>query len=579
LPASFANPLGFLALLAIPVILAIHLLREKSRRVPVSTLFLLERLAPRTPHGQRIHRLQNSLPLWLQLLIALLCTWLLVQPRWLRADSVQRITVILDATASMSVCRERVLTELPRVFGEFARAAGRTDWTITTTEQPETPLYRGAELSQATAALSQWQPALPHHDPARAFNLALLEARGGVVLFVTDRQAESFPAGLTLLAFGVPIDNCGFAGVKTWTDRDGAHWQALVKNAGATPETRQWWFETDTTRSQPQTLQLAPGEIATIPGPFPKGENRLTVHLSADRFAVDDVLPLVAPAPKPLGVLVNAPENVSRFFDRIIATVPGAHRTADVTKADVVVTNAGDAAALGPALSAIVIAGAAPAGAKAVTGAITADRHPWTDGLLWEGLLSPGPAALAREPADVPLVWQGREPLVFLRTGGAARQLFLNFDFVNSNADRLPATVLLLGRFLGSVQDAKSAPFAENFETNQSLPLAFSAGLKIESETPMPAVRVGASLRAPTLPGFFSVLQGETTMLDAAAHFGDPREADFRTALTTATAMDRAATVQRENTVGDRFAPLWLVAIGAALAGSWAAQARRSTLP
>src|SRR3954471_11213153 len=81
MPTFFANPWGLLGLLAIPAILVIHMLREKSRRVRVSTLFLLPPLLPRTPHGRAIHFLQNSIPLWLQLLSALLATWLLADPR------------------------------------------------------------------------------------------------------------------------------------------------------------------------------------------------------------------------------------------------------------------------------------------------------------------------------------------------------------------------------------------------------------------------------------------------------------------------------------------------------------------
>jgi len=36
----FANPLGLLALLGIPAVLAIHFLQRKAKELPVSTLFL-----------------------------------------------------------------------------------------------------------------------------------------------------------------------------------------------------------------------------------------------------------------------------------------------------------------------------------------------------------------------------------------------------------------------------------------------------------------------------------------------------------------------------------------------------------
>src|SRR4051794_33426660 len=143
MPTFLANPFGLLGLLAIPAIIVIHMLREKSRRMRVSTLFLLDPLAPRTPHGRAIHFLQNSIPLWLQLLSALLATWLLADPRWVRANSFQSVAVILDASASMSVCRERVMAELPQALREVSRLAAHTDWTIGTSNAPGAPLYHG----------------------------------------------------------------------------------------------------------------------------------------------------------------------------------------------------------------------------------------------------------------------------------------------------------------------------------------------------------------------------------------------------------------------------------------------------
>src|SRR6266852_6859515 len=102
---TFANPWGFLALLGVPAILAIHFLQRESRRVVSSTVFLLEQLSPVSARGRRIERLRNSIPLWLQLLAVLLLAWLLAQPRWLRKDSTQRVIAVLDSSVSMTAFR------------------------------------------------------------------------------------------------------------------------------------------------------------------------------------------------------------------------------------------------------------------------------------------------------------------------------------------------------------------------------------------------------------------------------------------------------------------------------------------
>jgi Aerotolerance regulator N-terminal len=573
MPDFFANPLGFLGLLAVPAILIIHLLREKSRRVLVSTLFLLDPLAPQTPRGRTLHFLQNSPALWLQLLIALLGAWLLVQPRWLRSDSQQRIVVILDDTASMSAFRARVLDGLPRVLGAAARAATHTDWTLATTDEPETPLYRGPELRRALAALDAWQPVLPQHDPARAFALAQIDLRaGGTILFVSDHPPDALPAGITLLAFGHPIDNCGFAGVKTSLEDDGPHWEALVKNSGTTPQERDWWMETDHGRSDSRKLRLAPGEIATIPGRFPEGEKRLRLCLSPDEFALDDVLPLVAPEVKPLAVFLDVPPLAQRFFERVMAAVPGVKSVKNAAQADVALVLASAAATLLPNQSAVLLGPPGDPKARAMLGALTAERHPYTEGLIWDGLLSTGAGVLPVEGSDLPLLWQVRQPMIFLRTRGNARQLFLNFDFDGSNAGRLPAFVLLFSRFFADAQERKAAHFADNFETNQLLPV-LPAKAELVADPAQAAHPEAAIRRAPIRPGFFQVREGDRELLAAAAHFGDPREADFRLASSTSLELAHAPLVQRENSVGDPLATLWLALIGAALAGSWAVQA------
>ncbi len=100
---TLANPLGLLALIAIPIVIAIHFLQRRAQVIPSSTLFLLEKTQKESASGRKFDRLMNSIPLWLQLLIVLLITWLLVQPRFVKSNSTQRIAIVLDSSASMSV--------------------------------------------------------------------------------------------------------------------------------------------------------------------------------------------------------------------------------------------------------------------------------------------------------------------------------------------------------------------------------------------------------------------------------------------------------------------------------------------
>jgi hypothetical protein len=273
-------------------------------------------------------------------------------------------------------------------------------------------------------------------------------------------------------------------------------------------------------------------------------------------------------------VAFQAANTPARFIERMLATVPGAQRVGDFTLADVVLIGS-DSVQTAPTDRAAVIFGGSSGGTAAAGAAITTERHRLTEGTLWNGLLSSGPGAAVIAETDQPLVWQRDQPLVFLRQQGNDPHLVFNFDFAKSNADRLPAAVLILSRFLEDVQRRKVAPFAGNFETHQILPLPRGTDYELVRDGQGGAgITADAFLRAPAEPGFFRVRRGGAEFLTAAARFGDPREADFRDAETIASRLDRAQLIPRENLEGDPFTGLWMALIGAALVGSWAAQIR-----
>ncbi len=108
----FGNPLGLLALLGIPAVLAIHFLQRKARELPVSTLFLLDHTQREAVSGRRFERMIPSIPLWMQLLAVILLAWFLSEPRYPKSGSVQRIAIVMDSSASMSVFKNDAMRAL-----------------------------------------------------------------------------------------------------------------------------------------------------------------------------------------------------------------------------------------------------------------------------------------------------------------------------------------------------------------------------------------------------------------------------------------------------------------------------------
>jgi hypothetical protein len=288
---SIANTWGLWALLGLPVVVAIHFLQRRNRRVPATTLFLLEQMKRESRTGNRFERLRTSIPFWLQLLMVLLLTWLLVQPRWLKNDAVQRIAIVMDASASMQAFREPALKAADDVLSLLEGPLARAELTLLSSDAEAPSLYHGTQPGELRQALAGWEPLLGVHD----FSPALRVARGlvgpkGVVVLVTDHPlTASPPFGAHLVSVGQETDNVGWAGV-TVEEKEGQWiWHALVKNYGSSVQERQWHALADGTASQPKSLKIAPGEIQTLSGPFPPDAvKKLVLRLQNDALPIDE---------------------------------------------------------------------------------------------------------------------------------------------------------------------------------------------------------------------------------------------------------------------------------------------------
>lgn len=619
----FANPWGLLALAALPVIVGIHCLQEKSRRVRASTLFLLERAAPLPSGGIRLEKFRNSLPCWMQLLAAAALAWLLADPRWIRSDSRQTVAVVLDSSASMQAARAATLDLLARRLADWDAVAARTDWHLLETGPGRPPLYAGRNLGELLTAAKDWRPTLGTHDFSAALGIAtnLVPPAAGAVILVTDRPMD-VPGGVAVLAAGAPFDNVGFSGGDVGRRDAETGWRVLVTNHGTAPQSRDVTVRTlgtgsGTAAGPAQSIRLEPGQSRTLEGRWPDGAERIVIGLSGDRFAWDDTLPFVRPVDRTVKVAIGIGGPVGELLAKMVRAADGVEVVTDQATADLVVgpftadaTTDSIQIAVGdlPAADAKPPADGAPSGPQEKRAAaaapsafdpawVAAEDHPLTRDLGWGGLLS-GPAGnLGLTAADEPLLWKGGRPLAFVRStrlsgGRIVRSLVLNFDLAGSTAARTPALIVLVQRFIDRVRSRIPRPWADTFETGQAidLPEAVRAGaidgttLEAIGRDGGPVVTTPFRGRAPEEPGFFQVTAvGGTppvaaTVVRGAAQFADSRECDFRTAA----AIDTLEAVRMEQavkqSVEDPWAPLWLgLAIGALLvAWGWRGAADRS---
>jgi len=97
----FTAPIGLLALLAIPAIVAIHLFRRKFPVRPVAGLFLWQGLRQVPEGGGKIARLPITRSLILECLAALALALVIAGARLSPAAATEHLVVLLDDSASM----------------------------------------------------------------------------------------------------------------------------------------------------------------------------------------------------------------------------------------------------------------------------------------------------------------------------------------------------------------------------------------------------------------------------------------------------------------------------------------------
>lgn len=569
----FANPAGLWALLAVPAIVLIHFLRPAARLRRVSTLFLLEHLDPGTSRARRLRRLKASAALWCQLAAALLLAWVLAEPRWVRAGTRQTVAVVLDASASLRPFRARAVAALRPVLESWSRLADRTQWIVRESDLRRRPLYEGESAEAALSALDRWRPNLGSHDLAAAVREFQLSVGTGVpVTVVTDHRAE-LPPGTAVLGVGEPLANAGFAGVSVEETPEGLRWRALVRHCAPVAERRALRVRDGAGRElgPVQTLELGPDALVSVEGLFPAGAEALELGLDADAFELDDRLPLVRPRPKALSWAAGA--GVPSVLGRFAASLTQARQEASAPDLRLLVATG---ETVPPSAGAAIVVWA-PAedrsGGRVRRAPLLAERHSLVDGLTWDGFLAGGPGPLTPPANATVLLWQENRELAWLEGEEGARRLVLNFDAARSNADRLPAFVVLLHRFADAVRGALRQPWADNVETQQRLDVGsgWAQGgdeLSVEREGATSVIAAGV-LRAPEEPGFFIVRKDGEEVLRGAARFGDVREGDFREAETFSVEGRSAAEAMRAASQPDRWRPLWILLAGGCLAGAW----------
>ncbi|HLG15305.1 MAG TPA: BatA domain-containing protein [Blastocatellia bacterium] len=306
---TFAFPLAFLGLLAVPALVAIYWLRSKHRRQTVSSLMLWLDQRQAKEGGLIIHRLQTPLLFFLELLSILLLILAAAGPMTLARTS-GPLVVVLDDSFSMLAGTTSRSNEFIRFPADSprARAAAAVEAELRSGRYKsvrlllagESPSLLGdatSDVDQALALLSRWKCFEPsaNLDEAVAFAFTLAGSRGRV-LVVTDHAPQQAPRDgrLEWRAFGKPGPNLAFVNATRSARDDGERCLLEVANLSSSSATATLNVEAAGSQEPARYgLTLRPNASERVILTLKPGAGRLAAWIGDDALAIDNRIVLL----------------------------------------------------------------------------------------------------------------------------------------------------------------------------------------------------------------------------------------------------------------------------------------------
>lgn len=521
---TLGAPLGLLALLAVPALVAAYFLRRRQPPRTVSALFLWRTPDQRAEAGPRLNRFSRERSLLLELLAVAFAALFLSDVRCGESAPRQHVVVVLDGSLSMnarvdgSTAAERAKTEVARI----ARAENAGVLTlIETGVKPSLIAGPQQELDRALSALEKWTPSQPAHDFAPALTLAreLSGAAEHRIFFITDGPIpESTPllSSVEGRSVGRSSGNVAFLSAQRRDEGGLAQVTVRVGNFHDREQKVTVTFTAPDDEPQRKDVTIPPGGTAVLRVGF-KTEGPIEATLPDDALEADGRLVLL---PSPL-----ADVNVSLLADLDATTRTALTRFFSIAPGVKLSTPA--LLTIGGVDSGARLQLGAKGALKSFVGPFFAQKnHPLLDdvqlgGVVWTAGENP-PGRVLMSAGDVVLMSEEDDGTVHL-----------NLELGRSNIQRTVAWPVLLSNVVRQARLSSPGFPRKHLMLGEDTPLVALAGAKWELRGPDGSTRpvMGSGvLTLPPLPlaGSWKLEKDGDVVDELVVLPLDPRESDLR---------------------------------------------------
>ncbi len=481
----FLHPLGLIALLAVPGVVALHLYRRRFAPRAVSGLFLW-RVDDRVPlAGRKRERLINSTSFWCEVLAALFLALAFAGPRAACAPGrAEHLVVVLDSSASMEALVDGKATSARarEVVEQRVDALGRGSRVTIVRSGPRPALVAGpaAFTSEALERVAEWRALAARHDLQPAVALALEFAGGGKVLLVTDHyEPEAWPASVELISVGAPAANLALthAARSREFDAQGKEIERVfvsVTSFAPSPQHIEVRASSAGRVIAKKSIDLEPAARAHLSFELAEGTGVVEIALPDDALALDNTALLAPPAARTLALFSTLEDDDARALG---LSEPGAANIARwcALIPHSVVAGSADSAHLllargasgGAATWCLSIEGGAGSERRDYIGPFLAERaNALLDGTTLEGVVwSVDPSVSL---AGMPVVSAGNTPILSEEQQGERRLWQLALDPSRSSLQRSPDWPILLANMAELRRAELPGPQSTNLHTGES---------------------------------------------------------------------------------------------------------------